>query len=370
MLKRLVLKQFRNFSDLELNPHPQFNFIFGKNAQGKTNIIEAISYLSQLKSFRTPDKHHLIQKEAEFGKIKTLVTKDNLDWDIEITLGQKQRQIHVNGKRPVSRQDYFELLPTILFEPSHIYLFRDSPSERRHYLDHALFLQEPDIADTLKDYKKIITQKNKLLKEGVGLGTLGAWNEKLATLGGEIILKRWQWFQKTNALLTQEYQAVSGLPENLTLVYKPTENSNCRDFSEAPLGAVQTALRIHLEERQADEIARREAFVGPHRDDFFAQLENKNLGTQGSQGENRSAIIALKMAELKMFAQKFNKTPIFLLDDVASELDATRCHYLFSYLRDEAAQVFLTTTENELDIEEYQDRSASFLVEKGTVSQF
>lgn len=355
-LARLKLKQFRNFSAQDFEFHPLFNFIFGKNAQGKTNLIEAVSYLSELKSFRTTSKGDLIHKEAETAQLNGLVRRDNLDWDITITLSHQERKIEVNGKPPQKRQEYHSLLPLILFEPRHIYLFRDSPSERRRYLNRALFLMNPGFLTTINQYDKIVAQKNRILKDGFGLDQLDIWNEKLATLGHQIIEQRLQWFAQINTVLAREYQAISGGHDEYTLNYQPSLNSSV------------SQMLATLHEHRQEEITRREAFLGPHRDDFKAQLGERDLANFGSQGENRSAIIALKMAQLKLYSQKFGKTPLFLLDDVASELDATRRQHLFSTLRDEAAQVFVTTTENEIISDDYKQKSRVFLVEAGTVS--
>lgn len=356
-LHSLRLRRFRNFAALDLKFHPQFNFIFGKNAQGKTNLIESICYLSELKSFRTTNKTDLIQRQTGQARLEAGITRDGLNWDVVLTLSANERKIELNGKAPPKRQEYFSLLPLILFEPRHIYLFRDSPSERRKYLNRALFLMDSGFLTTLNQFEKIITQKNKILKEGLGLDQLSIWNERLATLASEIMIRRQGWFTEINTLLTQEYRAISGTKEVFQLDYKPS-----LEVAQA------TQIKEILNQRCHEELERREAFLGPHRDDMSARLYDRDLGTLGSQGENRSAIIALKMAQLKMYSEKFDRTPLFLLDDVASELDQHRCQHLFSYLRDEAAQVFVTTTENDLIGRKYQGRSASFLVEAGTVS--
>lgn len=356
-LHSLRLKHFRNFTAQDLNFHPQFNFIFGKNAQGKTNLIEAICYLSELKSFRGADKTDLIQKQAQQSRLEAKITRDELVWDLALTLSAAERKIEVNGKAPPKRQEYAGLLPLILFEPRHIYLFRDSPGERRKYLNRALFLMDPAFLTTLNHYDKIVSQKNRILKERQGLEQLDTWNERLATLAAEIIGKRQKLLAEINKWLPPEYRAISGTKDIFQLDYKPS-----LEFSEV------NPIQEILQQRRHEELERREAFLGPHRDDMGARLNERDLGTLGSQGENRSAIIALKMAQLKMYSEKFGRTPLFLLDDVASELDATRRQHLFSYLRDEAAQVFITTTENEIISEDYKAKSHSFLVEAGTVS--
>lgn len=371
-LTRLSLRGFRNFSKLDLEFHPEFNFVYGRNAQGKTNLIEAIYYLSALKSFRTNEKTELIAKGAEFAKIDVVYVKDDLNWDLALTIAPGQRQVLINQKRPQTRKEYHELIPLILFEPRHIYLFRGTPSERRQYLNRALFLQDPGVLTLFNDYDKVVHQKNRLLKDRASREQIEVWNERLADLGAQIIFLRQSWFQDIKTELAKEYRAISGTGENLSLTYFPTQSVLEDLQNELMLSCedVRLALRETLATRLYDEIERRESFVGPHRDNWMADLDGRVLGKFGSQGENRSAVIALKLAQLKLFAAKFGKTPLFLLDDVASELDEKRCRYLFQYLRDESAQVFLTTTENGIAHDEFKGRSSAFLVENGHVSPF
>lgn len=370
-LTRLSLKNFRNFGAIEIAPHPEFNFIFGRNAQGKTNLIEAIYYLSALKSFRTSDKLELMARGAEFATVDARYGKDGLDWEVSVALTTQERRVLVNGKKPASRKAFHELMPLILFEPRDIYLFRDSPSGRRQFLNRALFLQDADFLSLVTDYEKIISQKNRLLKERPDFEQISIWNERLADLGARIIAQRAKWFRDIRSELSDEYRAISGSEEDLRLLYRPSQDvlsGIVADEASISEDDVRATLKSRLDARFRDELERREAFVGPHRDDFAAELSGRDIGSYGSQGENRSAVIALKLAQLKLFSREFGKTPLFLLDDVASELDATRCRYLFRYLRDEQAQVFLTTTENDLIGDEFSGRSTVFRMEQGLVT--
>lgn len=374
-VKSLKLHHFRNINHLNLNLDSGFNFFFGKNAQGKTNVIEAIYYLAELKSFRATNKNDLIQNGQEFAKLEADVEKDGLESRIQVTLSENKKQVLVNDKKPKSRKDYAEWIPVLLFEPRHIYLFRDSPSLRRKYLHRALYLQDATTLSLVRDYDKIIAQKNKILKDpllqhGKVHSHLDAWNDRLAQLGSDLIYKRLQWFQEIELHLSEEYESLSHSGETLKFIYKPSQNlfSDVKNFSELDHATIQQRLYQKLNDRQHDEIIRREAFVGPHRDDFQTCLNDRDVALYGSQGENRSAIIALKLSQLKLFAKKFKKTPLFLLDDVASELDADRCHYLFSYLRDESVQAFLTTTENDRITDDFSGKSQTFLVKNGEIS--
>lgn len=367
-LSTLAISQFRNISSLKLKLNPEFNFIFGKNAQGKTSLMEAIYYLSALKSFRTTARDDLIRKGAAAAKLSAMFEKDDLNWEIEITLTEADRDVKLNQKKPQTRQQYHDLIPVVLFEPHDIYLFRGSPSVRRQYLNRALFLQQPGFLALLRDYDQVISQKNRLLKERRDPELIHVWNERLVELGSQLTHLRLSWLESLHKILEQEYTALSHSHEKLRLCYKPKQSwfDPEKNLSQTEL---KEALLEKLTEMRQDEVDRRESLVGPHRDDFQACLGDRELGAFGSQGENRSAIIALKLAQLKLYAEKFQKTPLFLLDDVASELDESRCQYLFSYLKNESTQVFLTTTENRIQGPDFKGHSSSFLVENGTVSQ-
>ncbi|MFH1356557.1 MAG: DNA replication/repair protein RecF [bacterium] len=368
-LKTLTLKSFRNIHNQTLEFNPEFNFIFGKNAQGKTNLIEAIYYLAELKSFRTTNRQDLIQKDAAFANVQGLFEKDSMSWDLSVLLTENERRVLLNQKKPKSRNHYYGLIPLILFEPRHIYLFRDRPSQRRQYLNRALYIQHVQNLNLFRDYDKVVAQKNRLLKEGRNLDSLEVWNEQQAYLGGQIIYKRLEWLQDVRKYLASEYRAISNTTEVLALHYK--SSLDMVNESEGELLAQDTiveGLRAKLATVFSEEMMRRESIIGPHRDDFLAYIGSRHLGHYGSQGENRSAVIALKLSQLKMFTDKHNKAPLFLLDDVASELDEERCRYLFSYLKSESTQVFLTTTDSTLHVANFAGHATSFFVEKGTVS--
>ena len=361
-LTELHLKNFRSYHNITLPCHPEFNFIYGKNAQGKTNLIEAIYYLSALKSFRTSEKLELIHRSANFAHIGGKLMEDGLTWDLAVTLSPQGRQIRVNDKPPPARHEYHALLPIILFEPRHIYLFRDAPAERRRYLNRALFLKNPATLALVHNYEKTLAQKNRLLKDRAPREQIAVWNEKLATLGSEITFERHLWCDEMNAFVAAEYRSLSGATDLLQLRYRPSVALS----GNTELTAIHAQFHALLNERFSEEVDRRESLVGPHRDDWSAFLDERDVGKFASQGENRSVLIAVKLAQLKAYTARHGKTPLFLLDDVASELDENRCQYLFSYLCQESAQVFLTTTENRLIHERFQGRSQSFLIEHGT----
>lgn len=368
-LKKLVLQKFRNIQEQEISFHPHFNLIIGKNAQGKTNILESVYYLGFLNSFRASLKRELITKDEHEAFMECELSCQDIDHVVRILIGDRSRKVSLDGKQANLYKDYYGLVPILLFEPRDVYIFRDSPSQRRKFLSRALFLDNPSVLKTIRDYEKIVSQKNRLLKEvsgGALMSQLEVWNEQLGRLGAQLVYERLLWIQSMNQILPQEYNEVSQKGEmfHLNYVSKTPYGPSDQEFEEQ---VIYKILMDHLNTAKSEEVRRREAVVGPHRDDWVAYLDDREVGTFGSQGENRSAIIALKSAQVHLFEKKHHYPPIFLLDDVASELDNLRQEALFSYLRKTNGQVFLTTTEPDQLERYFKGDGASFLVEDGKV---
>lgn len=349
-LKNLTLHNFRNYETKTFEFHPGFNIILGLNGRGKTNLLEALFYLSYLQSFRTTKRVDLLKKDSSEGFIKSVLEKDNVTHELMVILETQGRSVKLNGKKPDGK--FFGLLPVLLFEPRDVYLFRETPSERRRFINRAVFLNEPKTIVLFREYEKVLQHKNKLLKDG-NFGEMAdllpLWNEKLASLGAQIVIYRQKWVNEMNTLLEEEYKNVSGKNEKMKLgllgLSDKSDLSDASDMSDKDaINRVSTVLLKAMAARKDEEIRRRESLVGPHRDDWGGLIHNKAIGTFASQGENRSAVIALKSAQIHLFQQKFGFPPVFLLDDIASELDPTRLSSLFSYLGQTKGQVFLTAT--------------------------
>lgn len=369
-LQSLSLKNFRNYRELNLQFHPQFNLILGNNAQGKSNLLEAIYYISFLGSFRSQVRGDMISYNQTEALIEASLKKSGLVHDIRIHLTEEKREVTLNGKKPSYFHDYYGLAPLLLFEPCDVYLLRDSPSIRRRFLKKALFLDNPLTLKPIKDYETVVSQKNKLLKER-SFNQLDVWNEKLAQLGASIVYGRCQWIKNINRYLAQEYQKLTPLgsaqgKEKLTIQYHTSHDLNLEENNLEE--SIYQSLKQTIELNREEELRRRESLVGPHRDDWRALLDKRVVGTYGSQGENRSTIIALKSAETFLFQETKNDTPIFLLDDVASELDANRIRSLLNYLLETKSQVFLTTSQPSIITDSFKGSGRTFLVEEGKIT--
>lgn len=338
MLKSLSLENFRNYEKYSLN-FAKTTILIGPNGIGKTNIIEAIYLLSTGRSWRTSRDNQLIKWDNDVALIKSVIKSDK-ETEIEIALQRipsndypKTKFLKINGVK----KRLIELLgrmPTVLFSPEEIQLIEGTPSLRRRFLDILLCNLNRSYALNLIEYLKVLKGRNKLLyylKIGKSkLDEMKFWDEKLVTLGSEIISKREELIRNLNANLTITYEVISGEKETLQIKYKKSvEAENFRDTI------------IGQRDREVDSAL---TLFGPHRDDLIFLLDNRDISTFGSRGEYRSVILALKIEELAYLKKNIDDVePILLLDDIFSELDATRRLHLAKIISGQ--QTIITTTD-------------------------
>lgn len=374
--QRLHLKNFRNLKNESVPFNPHFNVIFGKNGQGKTNLIEAIYFLSHLKSFRTSTQADLFATRESSAFIEGEVGNGNINHQIRLELCGNQRTVFLNEKKPALIAEYYGLLPVVLFEPWEVYLFREPPAARRRFIDRALFLENPFILKLVKKYAEVVRQKNRLLKElkelkekpgGVFKEECQVWDEQVASLGGDIVYERLLWMSRLKEHLCAEYRSITSGTEEVTVQYRSASLQDRSGDGVVPRDKLKQIILSHIEEMRFEEQRRRESLVGPHRDDWILFIDGKAVGSFGSQGENRSAVIAIKSSQVKMFMEKQKRAPLFLMDDVISELDKNRGEILLDTLKKSAGQVFLTTTEPSKISNTYSENSSAFLIEGGVI---
>lgn len=320
-----------------------------------------------LKSFRTSTRTDLIRNGEGFSIVESALENQGLDYAIRIVIEANRKAVQLNGKKPDFFKDYYGLVPILLFEPRDVYLFRESPSIRRQFLGRALFLDQPIYLKIQRDYEEVLAQKNRLLKEAFNRDVkeeVAIWNEKLARLGAEIVHRRLVWIEKVNGHLSSEYQNISKGNEEVRIEYQtalPLGENGVPSLTD-----VEALLHGLILERSGEEFRRRESVVGPHRDDWMVLVNGDPIGSLGSQGMNRSAVIALKSVQVHIYEYEHGFPPLFLLDDVASELDRERTEALFSYLSRTKGQVFMTTTEPQLLGDRFRDNGTTFLIDHGS----
>ena len=343
-IENIKLVNFRNFSEEEVNFFFGVNIFSGKNAQGKTNLLESIYYASAGFSPRVGKDIELLRFDTQDAHILANFTSEQRgSFEVKIGIAQSgassvRKKLSVN-KAERSFSDIAGLVPTVLFWISDLDIVREAPAVRRKFLDVELSMMSRTYNWTLKQYNKALDQRNKLLKqmfasENFSAPLLESFDAQLIEYGSKLIEIRNKFIADLNADIFAVYQGITMSDEYLRLEYVPN----------VPLFIEQKELyKQKLVERHELDYQRGVTSVGPHRDDFSVTVNGRDIRTFGSQGEGRSVALALRIAEFKMLERVFKETPILLLDDVMSELDENRRQGLLGYLSD-MAQVIVTTT--------------------------
>lgn len=338
-IKRIEIKNFRNYPALEIGITNDVVVLTGPNAVGKTNLLESVYFASLFKSFRD-DTEFIFLKDSDSLEIKILVEKEGQQRQIEMYL-QKREKVYANffidGVRK-KRKEAQGFISVVIFDPTDVDMFSKAPEQRRKYLNMVLSQKNLEYLDALVNYKKVLYHKNRLLvdiKAGRSSGeVLGAWNEQLAALGSFIILERKKFVNFLNTSVAEIYTTISGFHRPVEVAYETLEGET--------LEQIVGTFRNKLELSASREKLLASCLVGPHRDDFFLKSDGLFLSPFSSRGELRSQVLALKILELE-FLSTGEEKPILLLDDVLSELDETRRTFLLKYLQGKF-QTFITTT--------------------------
>ena len=369
ILKKLELSDFRNIEKLEMYPGEKVNIICGENAQGKTNLMEALWLFTGAKSFRQTKDSEFIR----FGKEKALLKADfyaeKRDQNAEIVFSPS-KGMKKNGIDIKSSAEYAGTCGGVVFSPSHMNLFRDGPKERRKLIDTSLCQLYPKYISVLSDYNKVLLQRNTVLKDAKyhsGLiDMLDIYDEQLARLGGSIIRTRIGYCESLNKKAAEIYKGMSGGREIFCSEYKTTVIGE-DEHAENGLSTADWAQKFYdaLKNTRSYDFEHGSTSVGPHRDDLEVTLDGMSVKAFGSQGQQRSCILSLKLGEAKMLGESMGEPPLILLDDVMSELDALRRDYILNSIGE--SQIFLTCCDKEL----FSGLSEGkvFTMEKGKITE-
>lgn len=348
-LDELTLKDYRNYDVIKLKFGPHQNVVIGANAQGKTNILEAIYFLSQTRSHRRSPLKEMIRWDQPLFLIKAVIKNGQEERILEIGVDREnERRIKVNKVEKTRLSDLLGFLKAVMFSPEDLKIIKEGPEERRGYLNEVLSQLNPAYTHLYLHYLKVLRQRNALLREarslgGEGLKTMPIWNEKLAQAGVKITLKRREVVERLNPLVRKVYQQISesGEGEHFQLRYLSQIVEEGDDHYDPE--RLESVFKRKLDERRELEIERGTSLVGPHRDDLMLTVDGIDLRIFGSQGEHRTAALALKLAELELLKEELKESPLLLLDDVMSELDESHREHLMLIIK-ERAQVIFTTT--------------------------
>ena len=337
----LQLQNFRNYAGLSLQFDPGVNLIAGENAQGKTNLLEAISYLSCGRSFRAQRSSELLRFGAEAAELHARVYSQEREQTLRMVLTQGRRLLYRNGAKKRSVGELAGVLSTVLFCPEDLLILKAGAAGRRRMADMAICQLRPNYDAALAEYNRILEQKSRILKDKEEnpalLEVLPEFNERLVTVGATIIAYRARFFAGLGELAQGYHCQFSGGKEEFRLQYR-TVSTVPNPF--APIGTLREQLREHLESHARAELESMQCLTGPHKDDFSVFLSDLDLKTYGSQGQIRTAAISLKLAQRDLQQRELGEMPVLLLDDVLSELDAGRQDFVLNQIT--AGQVFIT----------------------------
>ncbi len=354
-INKIYLEKFRNYKDQDIEFCPNINIIFGNNAQGKTNIIEAIYICSLGKSFRAKKEKDLINFNEEFAKVKIDYYKENRNNSIEFNLDDKKQFIS-NGIKQNKVSDIVGKLNIVTFTPDDINIIKNGPEERRKYINMMISSLRPKYLHSLNQYNKVLEERNNLLKqiqEDISKETLlDIYDEQLANLSADIYDLRNEYINKIKEKIEDIHKMItkSGNLEDIKIKYISS-------------GHDKDSYLIAIKKSRSIDIKRGYSAVGIHRDDLLIYINHKPVSVFGSQGQQRTAVLSLKLCELQIIKEQVGETPVLLLDDFMSELDLKRRNSFLENIKD--CQVILTCTDD-IDLNTNQKK---FFVDNGKVEE-
>ena len=339
IVSSLKLKDFRNHSYLFYDFKSGINVFTGNNAVGKTNVMEAIHYLSLARSFRTEHDDELIKKTKEKAEIEAKITQGEINRKIQITIFKEGKRVNINNKIVAKTSELNNVLNVTLFEPKDVMLFKGPPKNRRNFIDISLSKKTPLYLEYYSRYDKVLRERNEILKSNdIDYVLLDATTEMLIKLSEPLVNYRQMYVKDINNILNKVTRALTGTCDKFEIIYHPFINGDI-DFASNAKEAFNRSKDTDIKHKTTS--------IGVHREDFEMTLDGRNIGEYGSQGENRIAALALKLSPYFLIEDK-EKRPIIILDDVMSELDGNHKKRLIEFLK-KFEQVFITATKLKID---------------------
>lgn len=347
IVKALELERFRNYVRFQTEFHPRVNLIYGENAQGKTNLLEAIAYLSSARSHRARYDREMIRLDGEDALIRGAVESRGREFLLEARLARgRRRQLSSNGVRLKTAGELSGILNTVLFCPEDLLLIREGAAARRRFMDTALCQLRPRYAAALAEYHRLYDHKTRILRDSEErpdlLELLPDFNERMVRFGAVLVHYRRQFAEALNRYAARHHRECSGGRERLEITYQTV--SSVTDPA-AEVEVLTEQLRVHMESHQAAERASRMCLSGPHKDDLVITIDGREAKSYSSQGQTRTAALALKLAEREIYQNATGEYPVLLLDDVLSELDPRRQEFVLNRIA--GGQVFITCCEDD-----------------------
>ena len=373
--KKIRLKNYRNFLNLSIDIDPNLNIFIGNNAQGKTNLLEALNLIIKGSSYRTKEDKEAINWDNENAYLFGEIIKDNENIQIAIALEKKPGDFYKNKliktikiKQNIQKKTALNKeFKGVVFSPEHLQIIKGAPSLRRKFLDEQISQIYPLYHRYLSEYYRILGHRNNILKKEISQKKKREqfiiWDPRLIERGSFLILTRIKFIKKINCLANKFHQEITKEKENIKLAYQ----SNILKDHEEKISSINKEFKDKLEEHREKEIEQRATLLGPHRDDFLVYINGFNIASYGSQGQQRTAVLSLKLSELELIKEKEGVYPIFFLDDVMSELDEDRRHFLLGLIIDKKVQTFITSINLDYFNSNIKEKSRIFKIKEGKV---
>ena len=332
-IESIQLKNYRNYESLDMKLDKETNILYGDNAQGKTNILEAIYLCGTTKSHRGSKDREIIKFQEEESHIRMTVSRKNIKYRIDMHLKKnKAKGVAINGVPIKKARELFGIVNLVFFSPEDLNIIKNGPGERRRFIDLELCQLSSIYLTDLSNYNHIVNQRNKLLKDLAFrqelMDTLDVWDFQMAQFGKKIVQAREAFIRKLNEIIQDINRNLTGGRESLELIYEPSVTAE--------------TIEQEIARNRERDLKLKLTTTGPHRDDFCVRVNGIDIRKFGSQGQQRTAALSLKMSEIYLVKEIMKDTPVLLLDDVLSELDNSRQNYLLNSIHD--VQTIITCT--------------------------
>lgn len=362
-IQEITLKSFRNYTDQTVRPDSRFNVFSGGNGQGKTNFLEAVYYMGALRSFRGQNPRELLRWNNTVSHLSAKVEREGPGFvrDLSVEINPKGRRFLINGKVPRSVGDYAQELTLVVFIPDDVSVARSSPEFRRRFLDRAVFGAEPAHLSDSMAYSRALKSRNALLKDShPNLEILDVFDETLSDIGARLIMRRKKFLGRFLPIFREIHQKFAPDAPEVGYQYRGPEGVDPDQLRAELIDAFSKGRERDLKLKSTGS--------GPHTDDLIFTLQKRPIKNVGSQGEQRTVVLAWKIAEIHFLQRERGERPILLLDDVSSELDNDRAGRFFSYVQETEGQVFLTTTDPKyVPLEVAAEHRCDFQVKEGHI---
>ncbi|MGN1156116.1 MAG: DNA replication/repair protein RecF [Agathobacter sp.] len=357
VIKSLSLNNFRNYENTEIEFDDHINILYGDNAQGKTNILESLYVSGTSKSHKGSRDKEMIRFGQEEAHIKTVVEKNEMEYELDIHLKRKKSKGIAINKIPIKKaSELFGILNMVFFSPEDLNIIKNGPAERRRFIDFELCQLDKIYLHNLTNYNKALMQRNKLLKEMIYRpeleDTLSVWDEQLILYGVKIIERRNSFIKELNEIIEDIHLKLSGGKETLDLKYEPDVDTE--------------EMKNKLSLARQKDMKLCSTSVGPHRDDMSFEINGMDIRMFGSQGQQRTSALSLKLSEIELVKRVIHDKPVLLLDDVLSELDSNRQNYLLNSINN--VQTIITCTGLDEFVKNRFYINKVFHVKEGTVT--